>query len=87
MFFLEPAKRERKGNSSIDGLLQGGDAEGSQAREVAKSPSCTQADSYEYLAYRKQGGIKAGLDPKDSTDPCCTGEKEEESSTKLAEFR
>ncbi|KAG8958147.1 hypothetical protein FRC05_009179 [Tulasnella sp. 425] len=35
----------------------------------------------------KQAGIKAGLDFKDSTDPRCTGENEEETSTKLVEFQ
>ncbi|KAG8942747.1 hypothetical protein FRC04_003517 [Tulasnella sp. 424] len=103
MFFLEPAKRERKGNYSIDSYYKEAmrrEAKPEKLPKALRAPKQIHiwdhhfapaglAELYdkEYLAYRKQAGIKAGLDPKDSTDPRCTGENEEETSTKLVEFQ
>ncbi|KAG8895645.1 hypothetical protein FRC00_007177, partial [Tulasnella sp. 408] len=103
MFFLEPAKRERKGNYSIDSYYKEAMRRETKPEKLPKALRAPKqihiwdhhfapaglAELYdkEYLAYRKQAGIKAGMDPKDATDPRCTGENEEETSAKMVEFQ
>ncbi|KAG8992998.1 hypothetical protein FRB90_000819 [Tulasnella sp. 427] len=103
MFFLEPAKRERKGNYSIDSYYKEAMRRETKPEKLPKALRAPKhihiwdhhfapaglAELYdkEYLAYRKQVGIKAGTDPKDATDPRCIGENEEETGTKLADFQ
>ncbi|KAG8904542.1 hypothetical protein FRB99_001582 [Tulasnella sp. 403] len=105
IFFLEPAKRERKNNYSIDSYYKeamraGAPSKTEKLPKALKPPKQQHiwdhhfapaglAELYdkEYLAYRKAASVKAGMDPKDATDPRCQGASSEETETKMAEFQ
>ncbi|KAG8986469.1 hypothetical protein FRB94_002794 [Tulasnella sp. JGI-2019a] len=104
VFFLEPAKRERKTNYSIDTyykeVMRAGPAKTEKAPKAIRAPKqekiwdhhfapagLVELHEKEYMAYRKAVGIKAGMDPKDATDPRCQGATPEETEAKQAEFQ
>ncbi|KAG8920929.1 hypothetical protein FRC03_005426 [Tulasnella sp. 419] len=101
--FLEPMKRERKGNYSIDAYYK--DAM-SKAPKAEKAPKPIKAPKQvhiwdhhfapggldalqrrEMAVYRRTAGIKAGQDPADKKDENLTGATPEETEAKIAAFQ